>query len=184
MAIHLGIYRPNKGGFGVYIRGLSGIALDYFAEEGKISLSSQAESKVSTKSERLKFTNSALAAKNWIARFQTLTEKEQLSRVGNKSIWLFSPKTVAIRVRYYKLIVNGIQKATSPRISELEKLGSIFRDYSIVPSVSRTHVISESEYEQIKHELEVLPALPKSKRENQFENRINSFKIPFNSNIK
>lgn len=183
MAIKLGIYKPAKGGFGVYIKGLSGQALDYFVEEGKISLS-QGESSVSTKSERLAWKKSHMGAKNWIVRFAMLSEQDQLSRVGNKSIWYFDNRGVTVRVQYYRLISNGIVRAVTPRLKQLESMGKLFSDYSIQPTVTRTHTISQSEFDKIKHDLTILPSLPKSRRESAFANKINSFKVPLNSKIK
>ena len=182
--LYLGIYKPTKGGFGVYIRGVDNLSLEFFIEQGKLPQSLSQAPKVTTKSERLVWKKTALAAKNWITRFKLLSEIDQLSRVGNKSLWQHTDKYVSIRVQYYRLIVNGKTQATSPRIAQLEKLGAIFKDFKVTPSITRTHTISEQEYDSIKHEIVVLPSIPKSKRENQFENRINSFKLPLNSNLK
>ncbi len=156
MPISFGIYtRPDNKGFGVYIKALSGTALEYFQTQTNYFAEIPADSlsrggtTVATVSERLKGTETLEAAKAWIIRFKHLDELSQIERIGAKWVKPRPSHCVWAKVRYYKILAHGRQVFTSYMLKDIADMCKLYSDYQLVESVCRNVLFSREYYDKL-----------------------------------
>jgi hypothetical protein len=165
--IVLSTYSPKSGGYGVHVSQLSGEVLNLFKPQLGLD---EHITKTSTRSERLKRTNTLESARSYIDRFYSLPLQDQVNAISNKSIKLVShepkPKQgvmVATRVQYYRLSLNGKDLGTSYRLDEIANLRKVWPNLSVNKSVAKEMLFEKDEFELFKHFLTTLASIPKGK---------------------
>lgn len=167
--IRLGVYNPQKGGFGVHVVSISGAVLDYEYNGQRIfrNLLKVADNvdKAFTTSERLKHTATLQAAQDYIERFYLRPVEEQITIITGKSLKArpIGKDYVIANVQYFKVLRGGKLLATTYNLAELKNIKAMYMGVEIVPSVCKQMKFEKADYEANKHILKEKAVTPKAR---------------------
>lgn len=139
---------PDKNGFGVGVRSLSQSVAPVFVARGMTIPPERAgDIRLFVKGERLKFTITEEAAKEYVSRFYQLSVAEQLDKIGYRTFKVIpKPDLVIISVKYFK-VMRGTEQITSTYdLKELAKYRKRPDIYYILQSITRTLQVNRPDY--------------------------------------
>ena len=159
--IKLSVFTPEKGGFGIFVSRIEGGALDVlrpFIHNCPIE-----GTKIFTRSERLKRTETAMAAQNYIDRFYALSIEDQIAIVANKSL-KYRPQTIKVitGVQYYSLHYKGKKLGVTYRLDEIASFRKLYPMLRVEKSVVKEMAFEKNDYELNKHLITTVGVKPKN----------------------
>lgn len=172
--IKFSIETPPKGGFGVYVKSISGNELEWLKQERERyqtdaiirGLPLIHNDIINVQSERLKwYTTRGMCQRYIDTLHEELKTLEGMGRVLDKIAlklkYIPPNEWVIVRVQYYCFTAfDGKFKITHWDRQALEKRGEAFSDYNIRPTITRTWKLNKAEYDLVKDRLTELPIIP------------------------